>query len=116
MQKTTISRQSVYSLPEKRLLIRTWRSLGLSDTTIAEHLRLLWLLDLQRIRSDRRMYSRCTCVGGPANIEKAILATADRHQTGEHYPDARPNLIDDNIIPAPVRHLPTGERNGEDDI
>ena len=111
MQKTPISRQSVYSLTEKGHMLRSWRSSGLSDTDIAEHLRVLWLLDLRRIRSDKRMYSRCTCVGGPANLEKAMLATADRHQTGEHYPDPRPNLIDDNTIDAPVRHLPTGERN-----
>ena len=113
MQKTPFSKLPAYSLPQKRLLIRTWRSLGLSDTGITQHLKQLWLLDLQRIRSDKRMYSRCTCVGGPSNLEKAMLATADRHQTGEHYPDPRPNLIDDNIIAAPVRHLPTGERNGE---
>ena len=111
MTISPFSKIAAYSLTEKRLFVRYCRGRGLSDTAIIDKLKDLWRLDARRMSSDKRMYSRCTCVGGPANLEKAMLATADRHQTGEHYPDPRPNLIDDNIIDAPVRHLPTGERN-----
>ena len=111
MANSPFSKLPAYSLPEKHSLVRSWRMCDTPEGVIIERLKAMWTLDRTRIRSDKRMYSRCTCVGGPSNLEKAILATADRHQTGEHYPDPRPNLIDDNIIDAPVRHLPTGERN-----
>ena len=113
MTNSSFSKIAAYSLTEKRLFTRHWYACGLSDMAIISKLKCLWRLDARRMASDRRMYTRCTCVGGPANLEKAIKATADRHQVGEHYPDARPNLIDDNHIDAPIRHLPTGERNEE---
>ena len=117
MTTAPYSKLPAYSLTEKRVLVRHW---GMSDTpesVIIDRLKVLWRQDRNRMASDKRMYAHTSVIGGPHQLD-GLCATfpRDRGQIGQDYPGTHLNLIDDNIIPAPVRHLPTGERNGEDGI
>ncbi len=122
MQDGPFKTLPAYSLPEKLLLIRSWRACGVSDPDIAQRLKDLWRVDQNRIACDKRVYKRLVLVAGPAECEVLLnRLPLDRGQIGQDYPGKHVNLIDSNHIAddtsthAPVRHLPTGERNSEDD-